>query len=178
MHAQSIGAFLLSGALCLGGPAAAQDSWTEDTLIEALAGPLTRSLTGCDRDTAVDPDMVEEASLRRANLAVEFAFGSARVKPDGVVALLGKSLSNPRLACHDFLLAGHTDAVGSDAANLALSEARAAALRAYLVETYGIEPERLVTRGYGENRLKSPEIPDAAENRRVEIITLTTRKAN
>lgn len=158
--------------------ATGQENWTEGALLEALAGPLTRSLTGCDRAEAIDPDAIDAATKRSANLAIEFEFGSAKVKEGGMVALLGKSLSNPRLVCHDFLLAGHTDAVGSDAQNLALSKARAASLRKYLMEKYEVDQARLVIRGYGETDLKNTGDPSADENRRVEVITLTSKKNN
>jgi len=174
---KQLGALTIAASL-IAPTAMAQDSWTEETLLEALAGPLTRSLTGCDRSEAIDPDAIDAATKRSANLSIEFEFGSAKVKEGGMVSLLGKSLSNPRLACHDFLLAGHTDAVGGDDQNLALSKARATALRAYLMEKYEVDAARLVIRGYGETDLKNKDDPNADENRRVEVITLTSKKSN
>ena len=65
---------------------------------------------------------------------------------------------------------GHTDDVGEEAANLALSERRAAAVRSYLV-AQGIHPSRLVARGYGMSRPKQTNQTEAgrAANRRVEL---------
>ncbi|MBN1944786.1 MAG: OmpA family protein [Bradymonadales bacterium] len=68
---------------------------------------------------------------------------------------------------------GHTDDRGRDAYNLDLSERRAASVRAYLIER-GVDPARLLSRGYGET---TPIVPnDSAENRslnrRVEFIIL------
>lgn len=65
---------------------------------------------------------------------------------------------------------GHTDSDGSDATNLLLSERRAAAVVRYL-SAKGIEPARMVTRGYGE---ALPIVPntssaDKARNRRIEF---------
>ena len=65
---------------------------------------------------------------------------------------------------------GHTDDRGSDAFNLELSQRRASAVRQYLVD-HGIEPGRVVARGYGLTR---PRVPNTnadhrAQNRRVEI---------
>jgi OOP family OmpA-OmpF porin len=66
-------------------------------------------------------------------------------------------------------IAGHTDSVGSVAANLKLSQRRAESVRAYLL-AQGIEPERLTAKGYGKSELLiSPEknAIDAERNRRV-----------
>ncbi len=68
-------------------------------------------------------------------------------------------------------IVGHTDNVGSEAANEALSVARAAAVEAYLLSK-GIARERLTTEGKGE--LEPVSSNDTAEgrsqNRRVELI--------
>jgi outer membrane protein OmpA-like peptidoglycan-associated protein len=68
---------------------------------------------------------------------------------------------------------GHTDATGSDALNLKLSKARAAAAKQYLVEN-GIEASRLETQGYGESKPMATNKTKAgrAENRRVEFKVL------
>ncbi len=72
-----------------------------------------------------------------------------------------------------FLLAGHTDATATRAYNLALSERRAAAVRRYLVTRHGIDPARLDVLGWGEERLKHPNNPASAINRRVEVVRLS-----
>ncbi|HMV68542.1 MAG TPA: OmpA family protein, partial [Myxococcota bacterium] len=74
-------------------------------------------------------------------------------------------------------VAGHADARGDDLSNLALSQARAAAVRDWLVAA-GIGPERLVTRGYGESRPSITRADSASElalNRRVQIVILRAR---
>jgi OOP family OmpA-OmpF porin len=65
---------------------------------------------------------------------------------------------------------GHTDWIGSDAYNQGLSERRANAVQAYLIEQ-GISPSRLSTSGYGESRpISSNETREGrALNRRVEL---------
>ncbi len=70
---------------------------------------------------------------------------------------------------------GHTDQQGSAEYNEKLSDARAAAVRDYLVKG-GVAGERLESVGYGEARLVDPaENEDAYEkNRRVEF-TITAR---
>ncbi len=65
---------------------------------------------------------------------------------------------------------GHTDNVGSDAANQLLSENRARAVREYLIRQ-GCDGGRISSKGFGETRPKAGNDTDAgrALNRRVEI---------
>ncbi|MDO7883777.1 OmpA family protein [Hymenobacter cheonanensis] len=63
-------------------------------------------------------------------------------------------------------IAGHTDRVGESNKNQQLSEQRAEAVKAYLVQA-GVAPGRLSTVGYGDTRPLYPA-PDA-RNRRVEV---------
>jgi outer membrane protein OmpA-like peptidoglycan-associated protein len=71
-----------------------------------------------------------------------------------------------------FRIVGHTDSVGTDESNKALSERRAAAVKDYLVFTHGISPSRLETAGMGKADPLNKANPAAAENRRVEFINL------
>ncbi|WP_298116446.1 OmpA family protein [Flavobacterium sp.] len=70
----------------------------------------------------------------------------------------------------NFSIEGHTDSDGKDAANLTLSENRAAAVKNYLIEK-GIASSRLSSKGFGEsmpidsNKTKAGK----ANNRRVEV---------
>ena len=70
-------------------------------------------------------------------------------------------------------VAGHTDSRSPAAYNLWLSEKRAEAVVAYLVER-GVSPDRLVARGYGLTRPIATNATAAgrARNRRVELIRL------
>lgn len=108
-------------------------------------------------------------------LDVFFAYGSASFGPKARHALdaLGHALSDPRLEGKRFLIAGHTDAAGRAYVNQQLSEARAIAIKRYLVHTFGIEPYRLVAVGFGEEHLYDPHAPYDGVNRRVEIKPLT-----
>lgn len=68
-------------------------------------------------------------------------------------------------------IVGHTDSVGSDADNLALSEARAAVVMEYLIGA-GVEAERLEAIGMGEREPIATNDSDdgRAENRRVDFL--------
>lgn len=68
---------------------------------------------------------------------------------------------------------GHTDSDGDDQANLVLSEQRAQAVKAYLIQQ-GINGTRIQTKGYGETQPISPNTTaqGKAQNRRTEILIL------
>jgi outer membrane protein OmpA-like peptidoglycan-associated protein len=92
------------------------------------------------------------------------------------VQALGRALANPELKGSTFIVAGHTDAAGSDSYNQDLSERRADSIKRYLVEKSGIAAADLVTVGYGKTRLKDPANPLAEVNRRVQVVN-TENKA-
>ena len=65
---------------------------------------------------------------------------------------------------------GYTDSDGSNAQNLSLSRARAAAVRAYLIQ-HGISASHLTAVGFGENRPVASNTTAAGktQNRRIEL---------
>ena len=67
-------------------------------------------------------------------------------------------------------VAGHTDNVGDDYANEGLSERRAKTVREFLIR-YGVDPDRLTYKGYGETMpMADNDTEDGrALNRRVEL---------
>jgi OOP family OmpA-OmpF porin len=101
---------------------------------------------------------------------VNFDFNSAELRPDSgpildqAVAVLGEN--------SDVLVVveGHTDNIGNDEYNQALSVQRAEAVFRYLVNR-GIAPERLRTEGHGESRPVATNDTEQgrAQNRRVEL---------
>ena len=111
---------------------------------------------------------------RAIDLDIRFKVNSARLTPAAVRQLdeLGAALMTVKLQSIRFRIAGHTDASGEADYNKTLSERRAAAVKVYLVEAHAIDPSRLETAGWGEERLKEPLAPGSAVNRRVEIIAL------
>ncbi len=81
--------------------------------------------------------------------------------------------SNPTLKIE---IDGYTDNIGDEKYNLELSKKRAQAVKDLLVK-YGINPNRIITKGFGE---KYPLVPNdtytnRALNRRVEIIDITNK---
>ena len=116
--------------------------------------------------------------VRRVDLdTITFEFGSASVEESEVAKLEGVAVAMERMLeenpAETFLIEGHTDAVGSNVANLALSDERAESVAEALTKVFGIPPENLVTQGYGEQYLKIDTEERERENRRVAIRRIT-----
>ena len=117
---------------------------------------------------------VEASKPKAVSLSVQFEFGSAELTPDArqVLHNLGSALKSPQLSADTFLIEGHADAVGSEEYNQRLSEARARSVKQYLSSQAGVESDRLRTVGKGESNPLNKGQPEAAENRRVQVINL------
>jgi len=116
--------------------------------------------------------------VRRVDLnTITFDFGSAAISPSQFEALaaVGQAIEGILAQSPDeiFLIEGHTDAVGSDTDNLVLSDRRAEAIAVALSSNFEIQPENLVTQGYGEQYLKVPTEEEERENRRVTVRRIT-----
>jgi outer membrane protein OmpA-like peptidoglycan-associated protein len=116
--------------------------------------------------------------VRRIDIdTVNFAFGSAEIDESEIPKLEGVAQAMERLLkdnpAESFLIEGHTDAVGSDVANLALSDQRAEAVANALTNVFAIPPENLTSQGYGEQYLKVNIDGPERENRRVAIRRIT-----
>ena len=112
------------------------------------------------------------AEIEKNFNAAEFQQGKADLSESAKFVLhdLAKVLEkNPELRLR---LEGHTSAEGDAAFNQKLSEARAQAAVAFLVEHEGIDASRLEAVGKGSSELKNQENPMAPENRRTEFIVL------
>ena len=116
--------------------------------------------------------------------AITFDSGSAAIRPDQAKQLqaLGRVIQdsvaeNPS---EIFMIEGHTDTVGADAFNLALSDRRAESVALALTEYFDVPPENLVTQGYGEQFLRIRAEGDIRGNRRASVrrITELLRTAN
>jgi outer membrane protein OmpA-like peptidoglycan-associated protein len=103
-----------------------------------------------------------------------FDVNSDNIKPEsyGTLKEMATVLKeNPDLKVK---IVGHTDADGSDAANLDLSKRRAAAVKDMLAKEFGIEASRMETDGKGESEPidKNDTPAGKANNRRVEFIKI------
>ena len=107
----------------------------------------------------------------RADLRVTFVTGSSELTEAGQreAQKFAAALSSPLLQGMRFTIEGHTDAVGSRAANQDLSRRRATAVVDYLVGK-GVDRSRFDAVGYGADRPLDGASPAAAINRRVEVV--------
>ena len=117
------------------------------------------------------------ASLRQFNVEITFDFDSARIRPESfeTVGLIADALHTPYLQGQTFFIVGHTDAKGAREYNLNLSLERARAVREALVTTFRVPGQYLFAVGLGEEQLRDPSNPDAAINRRVQLINMGYR---
>jgi OOP family OmpA-OmpF porin len=101
-----------------------------------------------------------------------FDTGKATIKPESVKALASVGDLLKSQAALKLEIQGHTDNVGTAAANLKLSQDRAAAVKAYLVQTFAIAADRLSAVGLGDTKSVGDNTTDAgrAKNRRVELV--------
>jgi hypothetical protein len=112
------------------------------------------------------------AKGRWATQGILFATGKADLRPESRPVLKEIASTLKEHADLKVLIEGHTDNVGTPASNLALSDARAAAVKAALVADFGIGADRITTQGLGDTK---PAVPNTtaqgrAQNRRVEIV--------
>ncbi|HPS56669.1 MAG TPA: OmpA family protein [Spirochaetota bacterium] len=117
--------------------------------------------------------IVTERGLKMRISNIEFAFGSAVLKKRGTKILDRVYQILEKYKNYKVVIEGHSDDIGSEETNLALSEKRALAVRDYLVKK-GTDTERLKYVGMGES---SPFYPNTNEenrrrNRRVEFLLI------
>jgi OOP family OmpA-OmpF porin len=112
-------------------------------------------------------------------LHVEFDFDKESVRPEyhsDIMEVANFLKAYPKATA---ALEGHTDAEGSDEYNLGLSKKRAASIKKYLVDKFGISASRISTRGFGESKpvATNKTKEGRQQNRRVvaNIVTYTTK---
>jgi len=158
-----------------GGSSAPKAMSTEDRkFIDTVRTKRTRSLSAGERER-VAAIAKEKPSI---DLEIVFDYNSANISPKNLSAVkeLGKALANKELKDGVFLVAGHTDAKGTEEYNQGLSERRAEAIKRYLIDHYGLQAENLVAVGYGKTQLKNSSDPLAEENRRVQVVNMESSK--
>jgi len=154
-------------------PADAARNAEEAKFVNTLRNRQTRSLSTTERE------QITSIAKKRPSidLEVNFDYNSDHIgsKASSQVTALGDALSSSELKGGTFILAGHTDAKGSDTYNQGLSERRSEAVKRFLSEKYGLDASNLVTVGYGKTQLKNPAGPFASENRRVQVINASDK---
>jgi OmpA-OmpF porin, OOP family len=130
-----------------------------------------------------EPGVAPDGCPRKYNLVVVtekkielkqtvfFDFNKASIKSVSFALLNDVAqamVDNPKIKVE---IGGHTDSVGNDAFNLKLSQQRAESVRTYLIKR-GIDSNRMVPKGYGENVPIADNRTEAgrSQNRRVEFL--------
>src|SRR5687768_1534560 len=122
-------------------------------------------------------DAEEEAMRERAMASIQapiyFDFDRSELKTEAREVLNQKAEAMRQYPDIRIRIEGHCDERGTVEYNLALGERRAEAARAYLIDL-GIDPDRMTTVSYGEERPAVPESNEAAwaQNRRDEFVPL------
>lgn len=105
-------------------------------------------------------------------LGIKFASGKSSVEASnaGLMEKVRQALALFPEA--SLVVEGHTDAYGSDSANLLLSQDRADAVKQYLVQYFQFDPEKISSIGYGEARpVATNETAEGrARNRRIDLV--------
>jgi outer membrane protein OmpA-like peptidoglycan-associated protein len=127
------------------------------------------------KGSTIESRMIEAELVKRCRIeipGVYFAFGTAAIDPvsDRALAELAKGLAGHR--DWKITVEGHTDSVGTDAANRKLSERRAEAVRARLAQRHEVDTKSWGAVGYGATRPRESNatIEGRARNRRVELV--------
>ncbi len=126
---------------------------------------------GCPAVTVTKTEIV-------INRQIKFKFGRSEleqtvdpVSDDLLVEVRDAIVNHPEIKLIE--VQGHADTVGPESFNQSLSDRRAVAVRAWLVKR-GIQPDKLVAKGYGSKVPKAPN--DSAEgrqeNRRVQFLII------
>jgi outer membrane protein OmpA-like peptidoglycan-associated protein len=146
---------------------------SEGRFVETIRGRATRSLSLNEREEIAT--IVKDKP--KIDLEINFDYNSADIGAKSLpsVQALGRALSNPDLKGSTFIVAGYTDAAGSDAYNQDLSERRADSIKRYLTDKFSIPVADLVTVGYGKTKLKDPSQPLAEVNRRVQVVNMENK---
>ena len=118
-----------------------------------------------------------DALLARGRVATQgifFDVGSDRNRPESgpTLTMIGDMLKQH--ADLKLTIEGHTDNTGAAAANKTLSDKRAAAVKAYLTSSFGIDAKRLGSAGMGDTKPAAPNTTQEGrqQNRRVELVKM------
>ena len=122
------------------------------------------------------PVKKEPKVIDRLVLHVNFDFDKSTVRQADAAELQKAIDFVKKYPGYEISIEGHTDSRGTDKYNQALSERRAAAVKAYLLKHGMIDTQKdnIVTKGYGESKPIADNKTEKGrfENRRVEILIL------
>jgi outer membrane protein OmpA-like peptidoglycan-associated protein len=152
------------------------ESVVNTTYVQRLAGKVDASQLAIAKPTYA-PNATVQGTFAKKAVSIEFDTGRATLTSRGIKQL-NEVIDNLAVSGLVVEVRGHTDSVGSAEANQQLSKARAEAVKRYIATNASSTfPEnRLRTKGYGDSDpIADNKTADGrAQNRRVEIVQLTT----
>lgn len=162
-------------------------AWVQITRVKA-ASRMSPALQPAivDLDSAPVEDLPGEAGTLGATLDARgsvvledlvFASGAATLEEGNYASLAALAAWLKANPDGTLALVGHTDASGSLAANIALSERRAAAVAEVLIDRFGADRTRISAEGVGylSPRATNQTEDGRQQNRRVEVVVTATR---
>nr|WP_320050555.1 OmpA family protein [uncultured Desulfuromonas sp.] len=104
-------------------------------------------------------------------LLIEFDTDKAAIRPQHMDDMAKAAAFIKKYPGEQILISGHTDSDGSDAYNQRLSQKRADAVKAYLINNYALDGVNLTSKGFGESQPIADNATAAGKqkNRRVEL---------
>jgi len=150
----------------------ATDTVATDTVAAGPATPDTVQARGPSA-AEIKRSLLNAGVFRTAE--VNFETGASTLQPRATRTLDAVGTVLARVPDLRVEVGGHTDAQGAEAFNRRLSQARAEAVRDYLLDRFDVAPSQLVARGYGEARpvASNETATGRALNRRVEFTVLS-----
>jgi len=155
------------------------------SILQADAGRYIRfSLRGTDNNkqhvAAISGITITEETEDLRSMLLKGGFSTTKILfNSGSAEIMRESyefLQKVGKALHDepdlrIAIIGHTDSDGNATANMNLSKSRANAVASYLIDYAGVQPDRMVTEGRGQNQPISDNSTSEgkAQNRRVEF---------
>lgn len=136
----------------------------------AWRAPLQAAIAGHRQPAALATSLASPGTVRLDSLSL-FSSGSAQLKPESTEVLIKALVGIRAQPGWLIVIAGHTDATGSDQHNLQLSRARAAAVHAWMQRMGDLPASCFAVQGLGASQPVASNDTEAGRsaNRRVEI---------
>ena len=163
-----LGLLLTAGSVCAQTPNSNVISFGKRT---PTVEELSKAFAPAPKSSSLMSMALPQAVKKSIDMELLFPFASATIAPKVKTQLgaLGEFLQSAQLGPGEFLIEGHTDAVGAPENNRQLSERRAQAVKDFLVSQYKVSPQVIAVSGIGAQHLKDAANPGSEANRRVEF---------
>jgi OOP family OmpA-OmpF porin len=146
-----------------------------EPIVEPTPEPVVVAPVETINEKEIQGTVVKTIVLTNKSLGFEFNSAVVDIAGDAILENVAADIKANQDVNIKVLIAGHTDSIGSDAYNFALSQRRAQSVKDKLLAK-GVPNDRLFTKGYGEERpiATNQTAEGRAANRRVEIIFVNT----